>query len=80
MSTAILCYDLDDHEDRESHLTALQAREVKFALTDFDEWLRSQVKHGITDPQLKKAEGTQDVIDVVRSVFWEHLGECGVEL
>ena len=41
----LLKFDLDDFDDRQDHLRCVKAMGLCLALWDFDQWLRSEIKH-----------------------------------
>ena len=42
---ATLKFNLDDPEDRESHLRCVKSSDMISVLWDFDQWLRTEIKH-----------------------------------
>lgn len=65
---ATLEFDMDEEGDRESHRLAVDSGKWYSVAWEFDQWLRSQVKHG----------GREDLVPV-RDEFWRVMNEVGVE-
>jgi hypothetical protein len=72
---ATLEFDLP--EDGDAHLRAVHAVDTSIAISNLDDELRSLLKFGLSD-EVKKLEGTVEVLDWVRSRLRHHLEDYGV--
>lgn len=70
MSFAILKYKLPD--EREAFEAAHRGEDLKFAVQEFDSWLRNKVKHGDHSEEVQKA------FEECRDQLWHELNEYGV--
>ena len=88
MTKAKLIFDLDDPDDIRRLKVALQADYVLSAIYEFDQWLRSQHKHGPSGRMAQYVEiGCEEckadyeaMMEDVRIRFGEVLAEAGVEV
>jgi hypothetical protein len=68
---AYLSFDLDKPEDRDLHKDVMQASDLKYAMQDFERWLRAQDKH---------TNKVNIKIKEVREQFFECLRERDLDL
>jgi hypothetical protein len=71
---AILEFNLP--EDKEEHILAMQGAALKFAVQDYDNYLRGKIKYASDDvPEVVLA-----ALQEARDRLYEILGEDGIEL
>lgn len=71
-----LTYHFNLPEEREDMKIVLNAHEYRAALINFDEWMRSQLKHN-TD---NLSEEQIDILQKARDKFYEILGDEEISL
>ncbi len=87
MTKAKIIYDLNDSDDSRSFAVAMKADETLCALWEFDNWLRSQYKHGPSGKMAQYVEVGCDrcsidyeaIVEDIRITFNEILNEAGVK-
>jgi len=74
MPKAYLAYDLDEPNDREHYKYASTALDVRLAVKDFDDYLRTIIKYG-EDHQQEIGVGEARILLAdyfeARGVYWE---------
>ncbi len=78
MATAKLEFNLDDHDDRVSHLRAVKSTHLASALWDMDQYLRSETKYApdSTPPEAYDALlGARDKLHEIMSDYSIDLDE-----
>jgi len=65
-------YNLSDEDDRTAYKAQLQAIDLKGAVWDFDQWLRSHVKYNDED----KWPNAEDI----RQELWTYINEACADL
>lgn len=73
---AVLEFNLDDHFDEMSHMMCIKAKDMAVLLFDFDEYLRTQIKHA---PDSMSDE-TFHKLQEVRSKLLLMKNEAGINL
>lgn len=70
----ILKFDLTSPDERVSFVRAVQADRIHWALTDFDEYLRKQVKYK------QQTDEAYEIYEDIRSTFRDYMLEAGAIL
>ena len=88
MTKAKIIFNLDDPDEEEKLKTVMQAEDMKLAVWEFDQWLRSQHKHGPSGILAQYVEvgcetckaDVQDIVFDIRGKLREILNEAGVQV
>jgi len=88
MTTAKIIYDLNDPDDMQMLKITMQASDVLLVIWEFDQWLRSQHKHGPSGRMAQYVEigcekcqaDFEDMMFDIRSKFGEMLVEAGLDV
>jgi hypothetical protein len=76
MAKAILEFDLNDHEDKDTHLRAIKALDMALCLWDIDQYLRAQTKYAPDS----MPEEVYEALNKAREEFYNILSEHDVNL
>ena len=71
---AILEFNLDEHDDRVSHLRAVKALDMALVLWDIDQYLRGLIKHGDLDDKV------YDALDATRDKLYEFMNQRDITI
>lgn len=72
MAKAVLKYDLEDVDDRMSHLRAVKSLDILLILWDLDHELRLKIKHAPDDMSEDKYNTYQEVRDLLYQKMSEY--------
>jgi hypothetical protein len=76
MAKAILEFDLNELEDRGSHMRAVKSLDMALCLWDIDQYLRAQTKYAPDS----MPEEVYDALDKARDEFYRILNEHDVNI
>lgn len=80
MKTTITLEFDDTPEDRTRALDTLRGEDWKCLIWEFDQWLRSEIKHPTVNSTAPGGEARLETFELVRSQLHDRLAEEGLKL